>query len=209
MDAMAVGVLILIVLVFVSKKMYFTYKEQNEKVAKEKAFEQEMSSYATYSYPILTLKERTPHFSRAIKICDDTNAIMDYDPVRYIYTSATVGEIKTGGVDKIGGHVYKAGEVSTGKCVMQYFGKKIDAIQLTDALYKEAKKSKIAEFLNDKKQILIDTGADVSLLAASAVYDMKSPTGSLVLQNLAKAGYPTYGKCVAIMDWLCKVEKNQ
>ena len=183
-----------------------TAKEE-KKNREERELEVEMEQYATCTNcehkTVLLLKRRSSKFSKAIKIYDDKDAIIDYEPVRYIFTSATVGRITTGGIDKVGGNTYLAGTLENGKCRFEYLKRRIDAIQLTDELYEEAKKSKISKYLNDKKQIVIDTGYDPALAVAIDMYDMSSPTGSLTLQALAKSGYPTRKKCIEIIDWLC------
>ena len=81
---------------------------------------------------------------------------------------------------------------------MKYFGKKIQRIQLTDELYKEAQKTVIKEYLNDKKQIVVE-GECGNIIVASQILGIHS----METQRELYKGYPTREKCQEIIDWIC------
>ena len=202
--AVVVGIVLSLIRKF--RKETQEIKQQQRAMEDEKTQQQEMKEYADLSRGKLFLRKRGERLALFLKIHNDKNYILDYKPKQYIFTSATVGGITTGGVDSVGGYNYVSSWVETGKCTLQFFSHKIETIQLTDSLYEKAKKSEIAKYLNDKKQIVVeDNGLEIrSLAGASAMgYAMDTTKGSLVLQNAAKAGYPSQQKCVEIMNWLC------
>ena len=197
--------------------LYLTFRRESEALKQrqqaeeeEKRQRQELEQYAVLSGGTLTLRKRSEKLAGFLKIHDDKNYILDYEPKKYIVTSATVGGVTTGGVDSVGGYNYVSSWVETGKCTLQFCSQKIETIQLTSSLYQKARKSEIKKYLNDKKQIVVeDRDLALSTLAgASAMgYTMDTQKGSLVLQNAAKAGYPSRRKCVEILNWLCVNEK--
>ena len=153
------------------------------------------------SYQTLLLKKRTPLFKYALSIIDDTITPMSYNPEKYIYTSATVGGITTGGIDKVGGNYVSGKKVDSGKCELKYFGQKIQRIQLTDELYKEAQKTAIKKYLNDEKQIVVE-GECGNIIATSQILGIHS----METQRGLYKGYPTREKCQEIIDWICEGE---
>lgn len=225
MEEIIFWILVLILFIFIviiaEIRMAKARKEKQLKIEQRKRYEEKfkdsIKQYASISksyghgifYWKLTINERRKEFFQLIKIRDDQNIIMDYEPARYIYTSATVGGITTGGVETIGGHDYVAGKVESGKCELLYLGEAveqtIERIQLTDSLYEEAKKSNIKKYLNDEKQIVV-VAQPGDLITATQICNFNSPMGSLVLQNVAKQGYPTRKKCLEIMNWICGID---
>ena len=157
----------------------------------------------------LVLKKRGPELSKAIKILDDRDYKISYKPEEYIFTSVTVGGITTGGVDKIGGYNYISGSTKTGKYQLWYIDKLVRNIRLSDELFEQAKESLIAEYLNmSTKEIVV-----ISSVSLSYTTRMLLDTGhtDYAFDNItkeSKAGYPTYEKCIKIMNWLCSNEET-
>lgn len=133
-------------------------KKELEQSARQVAqLKEELTQYASFSkvcdtnkhtsYEILSIKNLTPQFAGSFTIEKVMLTPMSYNPEKYIYTSATVGGITTGGIDKIGGNYVSGKKVDSGKCELKYFGQKIQRIQLSDKLYKEAQKTAINKYL--------------------------------------------------------------
>ena len=162
---------------------YKRYKEElkriKEQAEEEKKLKENIMKYIypekEYSKTYYKVK-RWQILAKAITIKDDKNIIIAYEPKKIIFTSASVGGIRTGGIDTVGGYTYSAGEVENGKCQIVFFREKvIERIQLTPKLYKEA--------LN--------------------YFNINDPVGSLAIQEMAKSGYPNRKKCEAIIRWIC------
>lgn len=194
----------IVVAIWFIVRTYIEGKEHKaEQIMKKALLEKELKQYATFSKGVLKLTKCSPQFSNALQISKVMYTPMSYNPVRYIYTSATVGGITTGGVDKVGGNYVRSGrEVDSGKNKLLYWGQKVKQIQLTDELYKKAQKSIIKNYLNDNKQIVVEGEAGGGLEAAAQIFG----TYSLEVQMILYAGYPSDLKCREIIDWICEVE---
>ena len=151
----------------------------------------------------LEIKERKPEVANVVKIQTDYDAIVKYEPVKLHVGAVTVGEVTSGGAFTTGGYNYLAGTKKNGKYKLTAFGQTIRQIQLSDEQYLSAKQSNIAKYLNDKHQI------EVIVHVYRTDEEMRS-----MIQNLQKSsylyggetmkkGYPSYEKCMEIMDWLC------
>lgn len=199
----------LCVLVWIFGTLIYKFKKETKEIKEKNAQKLEAEEYGKLSDDyVLHLKKRGAKWTDFLKIHDEKNYIIDYELKRYIFTSATVGGITTGGVDTVGGYNYVSGSVDSDKCTLQFWENKIEVIQLTDALYQKAQKSEIKSYLNEKKQIVVED-KDASLRALGGVSMLGSvlntPAGALLLQNAEKNGYPTRKKCIEILNWLCEV----
>lgn len=187
--------------------------EENEQRARKMAeLKEELKQYASFSrehdfskytsYETLSIKKQTSQFADSFTIEKVMLTPMSYNPEKYIFTSATVGGITTGGIDKVGGNYVSGKKVDSGKCELKYFGQKIQRIQLTDKLYKEAKKSAIKKYLNDKKQIVVENETDGSAVISAQLFGIHS----LTTQEMLHKGYPSREKCKEIIAWICETE---
>lgn len=181
-------------------------EHEAEQIMKKALLEKELKQYATFSNGVLKLTKCSPQFSNALQISKVMYTPMSYNPARYIYTSATVGGITTGGVDKVGGNYVRSGKkVDSGKNKLLYWGQKVKQIQLTDELYKKAQMSKIKKYLNDNKQIVVEGEAGGGLEVASQIFG----ACSMEVQMILYAGYPSDLKCREIIDWICEAEQTR
>ena len=87
---------------------------------------------------------------------------------------------------------------------MVFENQTIFRIQLTDEQFKQAQNSNIRKYLNEqKKQIMVvedvvyTESEQIEVLAA-----LKASSG-LNIGEAGKKGFPSYEKCVAIMNWIC------
>lgn len=204
------------VIAFIAIMLYQAwFKPRQERKVRQRAEEREnqMRPYAHFemakgdsgygglrlSYPTLIVDKRAKELAECFEIRNHTIAVREREPEKYIYTSATVGGITTGGVDKVGGGYHKVMDMPTDKCKLLFLDHEIERITLSDELCKEAKKSGLKKYINGDGQIIVDTGPSVQLLDASARYGVASAQA----QNLASAGYPSREKCKEIIAWLC------
>lgn len=205
----------LVVIFFIGASVWLFSEIKRDEEAKKELLAQleiELKEYASLSrkynskeqgsYETLSIKKRSSKFFKAFSTKIITHTPMSYNPEKYIYTSATVGGITTGGIDKVGGNYVKTGkERDTGKRELLYFGHKVERIQLTDELYKEAQASTIKKYLNDEKQIVVEEKAGIGLVLSAQLYGIHSSTTASYLYE----GYPTAEKCREIITWICGI----
>lgn len=195
-----------LIVVFIAK---VSFASANRDMRKTVAEVYEKSNYLSYDKTkhILIIKERFPGLSNVLRIEEHVNTVTVHKPTEYIYTSATVGGITTGGVTKTGGYDYLASTGKSGKYILVYGDNTpISKIQLSDKLYREALGSDIKEYINDEKQIVLikpytPYGLEADALKAM-ITDGKMSLASDMLAN--RADYPSYEKCTRILNWLCK-----
>lgn len=203
-------VIVIIILIGIIAIEILSINNKNIVPARNERMWSRTAAYVDYipAQSVLKVKKRGPELSKAIKILDDKDYTISYKPEEYIFTSATVGGITTGGVDKIGGYSYISGSTKTGKYQLWYIDKLIRRIQLSDTLFAQAKKSPIAEYLDKTtKEIVV-----ISTVSPSYATQMLLRAGhtNSALDNMrreSKAGYPSYEKCIKIMNWLCSDEE--
>ena len=156
----------------------------------------------------LEITNRNPAISNFVKIKSDSDAIVKYEPVKLHIGSATVGGVTTGGAYTTGGYNYLAGEKKNGKYKLSAFGETIFRIQLNDEQYFSAKQLEIAKYLNDNHQIQVVDPTHLTAAEAQSVINNLKQSSYLYGGESLKRGFPSYEKCVEIMDWLCGVDKR-
>lgn len=156
----------------------------------------------------LEITNRNPAISNFVKIKTDSDAIVKYESVKLHIGSATVGGVTTGGAYTTGGYNYLAGEKKNGKYKLTAFGETIFRIQLNDEQYLSAKQSEIAKYLNDNRQIQVVNPLQLTAAEAQSVINNLKQSSYLYGGESFKRGFPSYEKCVEIMDWLCGVDKR-
>lgn len=201
-----------ILLCAVSKDVAKEMEKINQRKQRIAQSKEELKQYASFSsvydsskhtsYKTLFIKKRLPQFADSFTIERVMLTPMSYNPEKYIFTSATVGGITTGGIDKVGGNYVSGKKVDSGKCELKYLGQKIQRIQLTAELYKEAQKSAIKKYLNDKKQIVLEDETSGGVVISAQLLGVHS----LTTQQMLYKGYPTREKCQEIIDWICDKE---
>ena len=162
-----------------------------------------MSHLATYDSEtrILTLRGRGAELAKCIKIKNDSDIEVAYEPLTVHVGSATVGGFTTGGVYTTGDYHYISGEKKNGLCRLEYTGCLVAKIQLSESLYVQAKESNINKYLNSEKQIEVIKPKAVSEDELKLAYQLLATTG-YAGNDFAKNGFPEYEKCKEIMDWI-------
>lgn len=199
-----VGIIVALILSNQEQQEIAQKKIQAEKL------ENELKEYAVYSNSfqtgkVLTLKSHSKELSSTFMMRNKEQVFFAYEPVRYIYTSATAGRITTGGIEKTGGHNSVVMKNATEKCQLLYFGKEIEYIVLSDELYEEAQQSKIKQYLdNDQKRIIIvDTKKLNTAGMAGAILGTDNATTLNLYSYLSVEASRTYRQCNEIIDWIC------
>lgn len=158
----------------------------------------------------LTFTNRNPAIAKVVKIKTDSDAIVKYEPVKIHIGAATVGGITTGGAYTTGGYNYLAGTKENGKYKLTANNQTIFRIQLSETQYLSAKNSNIAKYLNENYQIQVIENAKLTSDDVKSAFQSLKQTDFLYGGDAIKNGYPSYGKCVEILDWLCgKETKNE
>lgn len=149
-----------------------------------------------------TLIDRSPQIADIIKIVDDHNYTIKYEPEKLHVGAVSVGGVTTGGAYTTGGYNYVSGSSKSGYCNLEYAGNMVTKIKLTSEQFDKAKKSVIAPYLNEKeKQIDVHTPVQYTEMEAKMILIGIKTTGSI--GNAAKKGYPSREKCEQILGWLC------
>ena len=150
----------------------------------------------------LDVYERSTRLRSAFTISADRNITFAETPDKYIYRSATVGGVTTGGIEKQEGYSYVADASKTGKYSLYYNGRHVKKIYLTKKLLEEAKASAVSKYLNGN---FIQVVEDVAWTdtAVKLMENGNLKMGIDAQMRASKAGFPTYEKCVEIKEWLC------
>lgn len=109
-----------------------------------------VASFVSFDYnsEILTVSKRDPEIAKSIKIVNDKDVTIDYEPEKLHIGAVTVGGVTTGGTYTTGGYHYISSIKDNGKCSLEYCDNLIKKIQLSKDLYEQAKTSDIAEYLD-------------------------------------------------------------
>ena len=164
----------------------------------------------------VTITQRHKAFAKLFTCENYVSTRHGYAEEKLIFTSATVGGVTTGGVEKVGG--YGTEKKKTDKCnlVYQYVDPKnnqtkkvyVTAIQLSESLRKSAKLSKIKEYL-DGNSLIVVTPLVSSEKEKQAYLNLHRISGggySTHLANLEEDDrirtLPTLQKCNDIISWI-------
>lgn len=163
---------------------------------------------------VLYLTERNPVVRTGFAIKKSTDDTITKVPEKLHVGAVTVGGVTTGGTYKTGGY----NEVSSkynGLFELQYEGRNVSRIELSHSLLKEAKKSAISKYLCDVDAILgkkyytyKDTDKILYSLDDSYIMVVDYVPGTMNQYYELKSGlnrkygYPTYEKCLEILNWI-------
>ncbi len=171
------------------------------------AAKRRLEDFAVMDGGILRLKKRGPELEKALKIKSDVYVDIHHQDEQYIYTSATVGGVTTGGVSKIDGYDYASGFSKTGKYCLEFAGRQIWSIKLDYNLFDAAKNSTMAPYLNENNREITVINPVNMPTEVSYMWESGHSTAAINSINKAsRAGYPDYNKCAAIKAWLCRKE---
>ena len=110
------------------------YYNTNILPAKNKELENSTSMFATFEKGELHIKQRSPELSKVVRIENDVDAVVKYEPPKLHIGAATVGGVTTGGAYTTGGYKYMAGTEKNGKYKLTYLGSTIFEISMPSDL---------------------------------------------------------------------------
>lgn len=163
---------------------------------------------------VLYLTERNPIVRTGFAIKKSTDDTITKVPEKLHVGAVTVGGVTTGGTYKTGGY----NEVSSkhnGLFELQYEGRNVSRIELSYSLLEEAQKSSISKYLCDVEGILGNASYSDRQIY-STLYNLDEryimvvdyvPSTMNQYHELKsginrKYGYPTYEKCLEILNWI-------
>lgn len=192
-----------------------------KKLVKTDSGRQQTMTSATYNPSRKTLNVYRRSATIGSSVVINEAGYFGRTPMQLHYGSASSGGVTTGGFYTTGGDLQMSSSLRSGRYELDYVsssvpgvfraGKKeyalIEKIALTPDLYEEAKKSKIAGFLNndDKSIQVVKTSEQVLKAGLVSEQEIKAAAGnpeSLTAQNLNLRRYPTRSECLEILNWL-------
>lgn len=189
-----------------------------KKTAKIKVANSKIKCYFSPNSGVLSVTSKDPLFEDLLGFRRHKITSYKEVPDKYIYTSATVGGVTTGGITKIDGYI-DGKERDTAKCEMLYKSVKCNAknaeeitysvvkkIELSPELLKEAKKSYISKYIQGNCIMVVE---EVEM--SSTVKHMTQTHKVNAFQSLESQGYPSYFKIEEIISWLRgeEIERDQ
>lgn len=140
--------------------------------------------------------------AKAIKIVDDKDAVVKYEPKKIHIGAATVGSVTTGGVYTTGGFNYLAGTAKNGLYRLEFAGKMITKINVSPRLRSTVRNSVVSKYLDNSCNICVVDDVFLSENEQREVITSLNASSGLNVGNAGKKGYPSFEKCVEIMNWL-------
>lgn len=137
-----------------------------------------------------------------------------YQEEKLIYTSATVGGVTTGGVDKVGGIQSEAVKTNKFELVYEYATKDtikkgfVEKITLTDELLKQAQKSNIAKYIKGNDILVVDELVESTDLIRGYLKIGHNSSAANVMNEDKLRTMPTLDKCKAIVNWVSGEESK-
>lgn len=161
---------------------------------------------------IIVLRKRDPKIRKFIKVSKVIIPDIKYNPAQYIYTSATVGGITTGGITKIGDN-YSYSYTGTNKCALYIKSKKLDiqTIQTQSQEIIESAKNHpiVKKFVNGNQIVLLH---EASPNTTEKLKHASTLGNAPLFKSIAKQYYIetrlTKDECEAILDWLCSKDDS-
>ena len=151
----------------------------------------------------LTVKNRVPKLKKFIKIVSIDTLKTNYVDEKYVYTSATVGGITTGGVHKTGGY-YETNVVGSGKYKIMFKSsqglKEIFKIDISGSETLDSEGLKAME----KNKISVNPFAETSV--SDMIQNMTHGSYLKIMHNgeaLADLERLSFDECQKIIKWLC------
>ena len=163
---------------------------------------------------VLHLSKRNPIVRTGFHINKSTDDKITKVPEQIHFGAVTVGGVTTGGTYKTGGYNEVRSKFN-GLYELQYEGRNVSRIELSYSLLEEAKKSKISQYLCDVEAILgeenrmnrqskmiLDDLDECYIMVVDYVPTTMNQYYELKSGLNRKYGYPTYEKCLEILDWI-------
>lgn len=164
---------------------------------------------------VLYLSERNPIIRTGFTIKNSTDDTIIKVPEKIHVGAVTVGGVTTGGTYKTGGY-NEVKSSRNGSYELHYEGYCVSRIELSYDLLEKAKKSSIGKYLCDVEGILGDANYtdrqinrtlydldEYYIMVIDYVPATMNQYNELKSGIYRKYGYPSYEKCMEIIDWIC------
>ncbi len=205
-------VYVIIVLVFALVIYLFTVKPliENIMTIKQNSLPRRLGDIANYdeSKRTLTVNKRSELFGKILKIKKHTIVSLGHKDDEYVFTSATVGGITTGGVHKNKGYDYVSSTSKTDRYELRIEDMPIKIIELSDELFELAKESEIAPYLFEGNKSITVVYSSMPSKVAETLINAKADL-YLIANQVSQDSvddYPTYDKCIKIVNWLSAID---
>lgn len=162
----------------------------------------------------IKLKGRHSSFKERFSFEHYESSKVVYQEEKLIYTSATVGGVTTGGVDKVGGIQSEAVKTNKFELVYEYATKDtikkgfVEKITLTDELLKQAQKSNIAKYIKGNDILVVDELVESTDLIRGYLKIGHNSSAANVMNEDKLRTMPTLDKCKAIVNWVSGEESK-
>ena len=162
----------------------------------------------------IKLTDRHPSFKERFSFEHYESSKVVYQEEKLIYTSATVGGVTTGGVDKVGGIQSETVKTNKFELVYEYATKDtikkgfIEKITLTDELLKQAQKSNIAKYIKGNDILVVDELVESTDLIRGYLKIGHNSSAANVMNEDKLRTMPTLDKCKAIVNWVSGEESK-
>ena len=154
----------------------------------------------------LTLKARDHSLSSMLSMRKHQVMEISTKPEEYVYRSVTVGAVTTGGVEKRGGYDYISNVQNSGNYELNYNGKTVFTIQLAPGLAEQARRSRVAAYMEGSKIVVVDPKKYTkSPLGQKELATLMRTNYNAYASHAAKLmapGFPDYEKCNTILNWV-------
>lgn len=166
-------------------------KQTAESIKKYISFDDKTGTLNVYDFP--------PGIDEIVTMKNYYIQHTGYQPESYTFTSATVGNVTTGGISKNEAYTYFAGTSKTDKYDLLYRNHSIRAIKLCSQKAKNtAKKAGMGKYMNAAGEIIVRETKRFSMSAMSA-----AASGYYTGLGIEQAeALPSYEKCKSILDFL-------
>ncbi len=167
-----------------------------------------LSDYGEFKDGVLNLEKRGAGLQKCIKIEPHRITNYSHKDEEYIFTSATVGGVTTGGIHKNEAYDYASSSRKTGRYEMTISYRPIQKIELTSDLFDLAKSSYISEYLDEESHSIVVVTAGRMSADTLAAWQSGERGGNLLnlTQRDMEHCYPSYEKCQKILNWLSVVQ---
>lgn len=165
---------------------------------------------------VITLTKRHASYSERFTLENYISTRHGYAQEKLIFTSATVGGVTTGGVDKVGGYGTEKMKTDKYNLIYEYLDPKdnlikkgiVKRINLSDNLLEKAKNSKIKNYLDGKNIIVVTplVSSEKEMQAYLKLHQISGGGYTTHIANLQEDDkiktLPTAQKCSDIINWI-------
>ena len=198
---------ILLLLVFFIVIGCIEHEQKKKNLKKGQSETKGMIWYDTENRTI-KLTDRHPSFKERFSFEHYESSKVVYQEEKLIYTSATVGGVTTGGVDKVVGIQSEAVKTNKFELVYEYATKDtikkgfVEKITLTDELLKQAQKSNIAKYIKGNDILVVDELVESTDVIRGYLKIGHTASAANVMNEDKLRTMPTLDKCKAIVNWV-------